>query len=95
MCTSINVVGQNVGELGVITSVAELASFLGSREAIVWHDGDTPSDEREAVFGNCCLCPVDIPCTLINHGFRVWKDYDGDPMEYQCEPAPLSSRGEG
>lgn len=37
-----------------------------------------------------CLCPVDVPQTLLDHGFKVWRSA-GDPMAFEAEPV----RGDG
>jgi hypothetical protein len=34
------------------------------------------------------LCSVHVAECLVAYGFRVWKEPDGDSMEYMCERIP-------
>lgn len=91
MCISVRVIGRSVGEYGTIGSVAELANFLGSREAIVWAPDCAPTEGESF---DSCLCPVNVAKTMRRAGYKCWwprLEDDRDSMELQCAPSPLVS----
>lgn len=78
MCTSIHF----RTEKRRLSRMGELLDLLGPDNVEI--DGDW--DRAGAMeMRDGCLCPVDIPTTLVECGYRVWKDSEGDSMEYQCE----------
>jgi hypothetical protein len=80
MCTSIYVRGSEDD----IDNIGALAEILGGTPPIYVKAGYHSRDAAD--FGsNECLCPVDIPTTLIEAGFRVWKEPNDDPWCYHCE----------
>ena len=75
MCSSIWVADQD----REVDCVSDLKVLVGS-DNIVW-----AADVTGYYPENACLCIVNVPATLIEHGFKVWRDPCGDPMQYSCE----------
>lgn len=63
---------------GQVASIGQLRALTGIEP--YWQGGyDLPIRDE------LCLCPVDIPSTLLAAWFKVWKEKDGDPWVYFCE----------
>lgn len=78
MCQSVYVVGANE-----VDNIGQLRALVGEG-ALVYFATDVSEEGKADRF---CLCGVDIPATLVDAGFKVWKEPHGDPMEYHCERA--------
>lgn len=78
MCQSIHIKGR-----GTIHTVGDLIDAIGADaieidDAYAWQADVTK-------MADYCLCSVDIPDTLIEVGYRVWREPAGDSMQYTCE----------
>lgn len=86
-----------------IGSMGDIRRLVGDG-SIVWSAPAGARDERQlaeerriadGLPNNNCLCWVDLPNTLIEAGFKVWRNPDMIP-EYYCEaltPADAQSSG--
>ena len=83
MCQSIFVADEG----REIHTLAELEAMIGG-PFVDWLE---PQDQALYEAGgrrkDCCLCGADILSTLVSHGYKVWQEQKGDPMEYLCESA--------
>lgn len=62
-----------------------LSRTVGGLRAVV-EDVEYRDDYEQPVAGDSCLCPVDVPTTLVNCGYKVWRS-DHDSMAFEAEYA--------
>jgi hypothetical protein len=69
----------------MVHGVDDLMALVG---ATTIRDIEDFTDEGVKLTTSECLCSVHVAECLVAYGFRVWKEPDGDSMEYMCERIP-------